>query len=111
MPTAVVCSDEFGPLGRAEAQVLGMPALPLIAIPHPLAGNAPDLVTRKAAALADELGFALTARADDLEQRFATQFLNLSERRLAAGEICLDEVCAIDLEPLVVDATGKSPHA
>jgi hypothetical protein len=29
-----VCSDEFGPLGRAEAEVLGLPGLPLIAIPH-----------------------------------------------------------------------------
>ena len=39
IPTAVICSDEFGPLARAESQVLGLGNLPLVGIPHPLVGE------------------------------------------------------------------------
>ena len=53
----MICSDEFGPLGRAEAQVLGMGGLPLLPIPHPLAGNDGALVRAKAEAIADERDF------------------------------------------------------
>ena len=56
----MICSDEFGPLGRAEAQVLGMGGLPLLPIPHPLAGNDGALVRAKAEAIADEVLSALT---------------------------------------------------
>ena len=96
IPTAVICSDEFGPLGRAEAQVLGLGSLPLIPIPHPLADNGTELVLAKARAIAVEVAEALTAAAGGLEARHAGRFLGLTEKRLAGGAICIDEVCAID---------------
>ena len=91
-----MCSDEFGPLGRAEAQVLGMGSLPLIAIPHPLAGNEHALVRAKAGAIVTEIVDALTASNTVLEAHYAGQFLTLTERRLDGGALCVDEVCAYD---------------
>ncbi|MEX2482258.1 MAG: hypothetical protein WD928_15480 [Gammaproteobacteria bacterium] len=89
-------SDEFGPLARAEAEVLGMNALPLTAIPHPLAGNEAELVRAKAAAIAMEIAAALTDSPDVLAERHASRFLALTERRLSGGAVCVDEVCAFD---------------
>lgn len=96
MPTALLCTDEFGPLARAESEVLGMPGLPLIAIPHPLAGNEHGLVTAKAAAIAGEVRDALNAPVDEVTTRYRGRFTTLTERRLSDGAVCVDEVCALD---------------
>jgi hypothetical protein len=97
VPTVVVCSDEFGPLGRAEAQVLGFPGLPLIPLPHPLAGNHDELVVAKGRAVAAEVLEALTTEAAEVAARHRTRFVRLTQRRLDGGAVCTDEVCAIDL--------------
>jgi hypothetical protein len=97
VPTVVICSDEFGPLGRAEAQALGLPGLPLVPVPHPLAGNRADLVAAKARGIADEVLDALTADAAVLADRHGARFTRLTQRRLEHGAVCLDEVCAVDL--------------
>ena len=99
-----MCSDEFGPLARAEAQVLGLAALPLVAVPHPLAGNDAGLVAAKARGIAAEVVFALCAGPAELEARYTGQFATLTERRLDGGAVCVDEVCAID--PAVAAVRG-----
>ena len=96
IPTVVICSDEFGPLARAETQVLGLGNLPLVGIPHPLAGNDDALVRAKARAIAVEVMGALTAPPEVLTARYAERFLGLTEKRLDGGAVCVDEVCAID---------------
>jgi hypothetical protein len=106
VPTAVICSDEFGPLGRAEATVLGAPGLPLVAIPHPLADNDAPLVEAKARAVADEVVAALTGEVEALTERYRTTFTRLTQRRLEAGRMCLDDVCAVDPA-----TTGTAPVA
>lgn len=97
MPTVVVCSDEFGPLGRAEAEVLGAPGLPLIPVPHPLADNGPDLVAAKGEAIAADVASALTGDAAEIAAAHRDRFRRLTQRRLDAGALCLDDACAIDL--------------
>jgi hypothetical protein len=97
VPTVVVCSDEFGPLGRAEATVLGLAGLPLVPVPHPLAGNDPDLVASKARGVTEEVVEALTGDPVTLADRHRTRFTRLTQRRLEGGAVCLDEVCAVDL--------------
>ena len=92
----MICSDEFGPLGRAEAQVLGAPGLPLVPIPHPLADNSPGLVDAKAAAIVDEVYGALVGDAEVVASAHRDRFVKLTQRRLAGGELCLDDSCAID---------------
>ena len=99
-----MCSDEFGPLARAEAQVLGLAALPLVAVPHPLAGNDAGLVAAKARGVAAEVTFALCAGPAELAARYAGQFVALSERRLSGGAVCVDDVCAVD--PAVAAVPG-----
>lgn len=95
--TALICSDEFGPLGRAEAEVLGFPGLPLVAVPHPLAGNDAALVGAKAEAISAAVVESLTMDAESLSAREASRFRDLTERRLNDGAVCIDTVCAIDL--------------
>lgn len=45
---AVVCSDSFMKLGKAQAKVFGVPDLPLLQIPHPLGGLAIEQVRERA---------------------------------------------------------------
>ena len=97
----VVCSDEFGPLARAESQVLGMGSLPLVPIPHPLAGNESELVGAKARAIVSDVISALTDSVEVLSTRYEGQFLSLTDRRLEGGAVCIDDVCVID--PAVVN--------
>ncbi len=85
MPTAVICSDEFAPLGRAESCTLGMSGVPIVVIPHPLAGNMPEDVRRKAEAIADEVAAILTQPAEKLAQQYRGRFLKLANKRLAVG--------------------------
>ncbi len=73
-----------------------MGSLPLIALPHPLAGNDAPLVAAKAVALANEVLDALTGSTSSLVARYANRFVTLTERRLAGGAVCIDSVCAID---------------
>jgi len=46
--TAVICSEAFVGLARAQARVFGVPDLPLIVIPHPLGGIALNEVKARA---------------------------------------------------------------
>jgi len=98
VPTALVCSDEFAPLARAESRACGMGGEPLVVIPHPLADNRPDEVARKAAAIVDEVVSALTEPADMLARRYRNRFLKLAERRLEGAAVCADEVCISDVD-------------
>lgn len=49
MPTAVICSDPFVPLARSESEILGVKALPLVVIRHPLGGIGRAEVRERAA--------------------------------------------------------------
>ncbi len=52
---AVVCSDSFMKLGKAQARVFGVPDLPLLEIKHPLGGLNMDKVRERAAAALPQL--------------------------------------------------------
>lgn len=93
----VLCSDEFGPLGRAEARALGFGGMALVASPHPLAGNQPELVKVKAGFIASAVHRALTSPAATVAAEHQDQFSRLTQRRLEGGAVCLDEVCVVDL--------------
>jgi len=82
IPTAVICSDEFAPLGRAESRTLGMGGIPIAVIPHPLAGNRPDEVKKKAAAVAEEVISILTQPAEKLVQEYRSRFLKPKEKQI-----------------------------
>ncbi len=96
VPTALVASDEFAPLGRAESIARGLPGLPLVTVPHPLAGNLSELVRAKASGCVDEVVQVLTQNAQELGARYEPRFQQLAERRLSQDAVCTDAVCAID---------------
>jgi hypothetical protein len=52
---AVVCSDSFMRLGKAQAKVFGVPDLPLLEIKHPLGGLDMDQVRERAAVAMPQL--------------------------------------------------------
>jgi hypothetical protein len=52
---AVVCSDSFMKLGKAQAKVFGVPDLPLLEIKHPLGGLNLDQVRERAAVAMPQL--------------------------------------------------------
>lgn len=66
----MICTDEFGQLGRSEAQSLGMPSLLIALVPHPLGGQKPEEVRRKADAALDQVVAILTTPEDDLIPQF-----------------------------------------
>ncbi len=76
--------------------MLGLSSLPLIIIPHPLAGNSEQLVHDKAAVIANEVAFALTTTPAELTIQYREKFLQPAERRLSGGEYCVDTSCRID---------------
>ena len=73
--------------------------MPLIVVPHPLAGNLADLVDRKVEGVVDEIFDVLTRAAEELEPRYAGRFLKPTERRLSVEAVCNDAVCANEFSP------------
>jgi hypothetical protein len=63
IPVATICTDEFFALGKAEAEFLGVPGLPIAVIPHPMAGQPPQRVAEIAEHSFDEIVHILTGDA------------------------------------------------
>ena len=61
---AVVCSDSFMKLGKAQSKVFGVPDLPLLEIKHPLGGLSMDKVRERADAALPQLIRAIRAIKD-----------------------------------------------
>ncbi|SVC63011.1 uncharacterized protein METZ01_LOCUS315865, partial [marine metagenome] len=70
IPTATVCSDEFYSLGKAEAQCLGVPGLPIAVVPHPVAKLLPDEVAGLARDVVDDIYRLWHEDADRLRAEF-----------------------------------------
>jgi len=59
-----------------------MGGIPIAVIPHPLAGNKPDEVKKKAAAIAEEVIAILTQPAEKLTQEYRGRFLKPAEKKI-----------------------------
>lgn len=66
----MLCTDEFSLLGRHEAESLGMPALPIALVPHPLGGQKPDAICEKAEKALDQVVKILSTPEAALAQQF-----------------------------------------
>ncbi len=56
-----ICSDRFVILARTVASARGIPALPLVIVPHPIGGLGPEEVKAKAERAIGEVVKALTS--------------------------------------------------
>lgn len=70
IPTATICTNEFARMGQFIAKSLGLSALPLVIINHPLAGISRDAVERKAEAIIEQNIYVLTTLREILEAEF-----------------------------------------
>jgi hypothetical protein len=59
-----------------------MGGIPIAVIPHPLAGNKPDEVKKKAAAIADEVIAILTQPAEKLAQEYHGRFSKPAQKQI-----------------------------
>ncbi|MDH3598605.1 MAG: hypothetical protein OEU26_03075 [Candidatus Tectomicrobia bacterium] len=66
IPTVTICSTEFEALGRAESGALGLAALPLAIIQHPLGGLKPEVVTKRAQSVVDVIQQMLVTSREEL---------------------------------------------
>jgi len=55
----VLGTDEFHPLGRAEAAARGLPGLPIVTVPHPIGGIAAERVAARAGGIVEAVARAL----------------------------------------------------
>ncbi len=59
-----------------------MGSVPIAVIPHPLAGNKPDVVQEKAVAVVDEILAILTQPAEKLAEEYRGRFLKPADKRI-----------------------------
>jgi hypothetical protein len=70
VPTVMVCTDEFSQLGHNEAESLGFPYLPIALVSHPLGGQKPHQILKKAEKSIAQVIAIATLPVPDLMQRF-----------------------------------------
>jgi hypothetical protein len=70
IPTATLCTDEFGALARTEAEALGIETLPIVFLPHPLGGLDEAAVRAKADTVLAEVLHVLTGAAETLAEQY-----------------------------------------
>ena len=59
VPTATFLTDAFASYGKGLAKMQGMPELPTIVIPHPIAGRPADELREKVRAVYEQVKAAL----------------------------------------------------
>ncbi len=80
IPAATICTDEFFALGKAEAEILGIPGLPIVTIPHPMAGQPPERVFEAANQALNEIIHVLTSDAKHLEKEYKAKTVTSKKR-------------------------------
>lgn len=65
-----ICTDEFFALAKAEASGWGLPGLPIVVVPHPLARRNDEECRRFAGESIEEIVSALTGNAVELEAAY-----------------------------------------
>ena len=60
IPTIVICTEPFLNSAHLQARTFGRRGFQPVAIPHPLGGIDPELVTHRAAAIYEQVVAALT---------------------------------------------------
>ena len=79
VPVATVNSDEFVRLGQSESRSLGIPALPILTVEHPMGDVATDVVHERVASAMDEIVYILTADKAELMAEYEQKYLDSDE--------------------------------
>ena len=81
--TATICTEEFAHLGKLEASALGMPYLPIIVVPHPVADLKPEGVHALVDRVFGEIVHALTEPREKLMAEFGDKTYPMPSRVFA----------------------------
>ena len=74
IPTGTLCTDEFGPLARTEAEALGIPTLPIVFLAHPLGGLGREEVRAKADGAIEEVLRVVSDKRETLAAKYRGQY-------------------------------------
>jgi hypothetical protein len=69
----VICTEEFAALGREESRGLGLGGLPIVMVPHPIAGLPAEVARKMGEGIAEEVHHILTTPADALVAEYAAR--------------------------------------
>lgn len=97
---ATICTDEFFALGKAEAEMLGMPGLPIITIPHPMAGQPSERVAEAADRALNEIIHVLTSDAKDLQKQYKAK-MPPQKQRLRHKALFGDDVASAEESEII----------
>ena len=70
IPSCTVVTDVFDAKARREAEALGLDALPIVILPHPVGQLPRDEMVRLTDERWDEMNFILSASGPELLERF-----------------------------------------
>ncbi len=87
MPTATLCTDEFAALATRECSSLGMPAMPLVMLPHPTSALLGEDARVKAREVVHEIIHILTQDASALAVEYAGKSYPLPKRSFRAKQL------------------------
>ena len=106
-----ICTDEFFALAKAEADGWGLPGLPLVVVPHPLARRNDGECERFAADSIDEIVTALTGDALELEAAYRDKRITvrgrLRHRSLFESDLNAPDAPAVIRAPDGLDALDR----
>lgn len=88
IPCATVNTKEFVMLGQSEAIALGLPGLPIVAVPHPIGDLPEEDVRQKARNVAEEIARVLTEDAAKVEKDYTNKYVLSKEALKSEGLAC-----------------------
>ncbi len=86
MPAATLCTDEFAALAKRECGTLGLPEMPLVALPHPTSALLGEAAQAKAREVVQEIGYILTGATEALAAAYMNKIYPAPKRAFRAGQ-------------------------
>lgn len=86
MPTATLCTDEFAALAQRECGTLGLPDMPLVALPHPTSALMGEAAQAKAREVVQEVSHILTCEASALSATYMNKVYPAPKRAFRASQ-------------------------
>jgi hypothetical protein len=88
VPVATINTDEFASLGQFDAVAKGLPGLPIITVPHPVADNLEREIRQKARDAVPHIVAVLMGDAAEIEQAYTNRYIVQAAAQRKEGLLC-----------------------